>query len=258
MWWELLGAPRVHTPKMGTLKVAYMNVGKGCVATHVILEVCARGKVGVCFVGAWGVARTGSGTQSHTEYVMLGYATKGTKVVVFVRRDLVDGVELTVAMAHVVIVNVGGCKVGGVYGKCGIGVHGMKDWLGSMTGWMGGGDWVLLGDWNAHHHTWSLDGRSGPGGRVLAEWVQEHGAEVHFGRRGNFEGRHRGDVVQSRIDFVVLSPHCGWTGEDSDWLLSDHACIGGFLVVVELGKVDERQGVEWHRLGITLADEDEG
>ena len=81
---------------------------------------------------------------------------------------------------------------------------------------------------------------------------------MHFGGGGNFEGRHRGDVVQSRIDCAVLSPHCGWTGEDSDWLLSDHACIGGSLVVVELGKVDERQGVEWHRLSITLADEDEG
>ena len=134
--WELLGAPWVRALNMGMLKMAYVKVGRGCVAMDLFLEVCARGKVGVCFVGAWGVARTGSGTQSHTEYVMLGYATKGTKVVVFVRRDLVDGVELTVAMAHVVIVNVGGCKVGGVYGKCGIGVHGMKDWLGSMTGWI--------------------------------------------------------------------------------------------------------------------------
>ena len=53
-----------------------------------------------------------------------------------------------------------------------------------------GGDWVLLGDWNAHHHTWSLDGKSGPRGRVLAEWVLERGAEVHFGKGGHLnEGR---------------------------------------------------------------------
>ena len=49
---------------------------------------------------------------------------------------------------------------------------------------------MLLGDWNAHHHTWSLDGKSGPRGRVLAEWVLERGAEVHFGKGGHLnEGR---------------------------------------------------------------------
>ena len=206
----------MHALKMGTLNVAYMNMGRGCVAMHMFLEVCARRKVGVCFVGECWVARTRSGTQSHPDYVMLGSAPKGTKVVVFIPKDLVDGVELQVATARVVIVKVGGCKIGGVYGKCGVGVHNMKDWLGSVTGWIGGGDWVLLGDWNAHHYTWLLDGKSSPGGRVLAEWVQKHGAEVHFGRGGTFEWRRGGDVLQSRIDFAVLSPKCGWIDEDGD------------------------------------------
>lgn len=155
--------------KMGTLTVEYTNVGRGCVATDVFLEVCASRKVGVCFVGECWVARTGSGTQSHMDYVMLGSATKGTKVVVFVRRDLVDSVELAVATARVVIVKVGGCKVGGIYGKCGIGVHTMKDWVESIVGRIGGGDWVLLSDWNAHDHMWSLDERSRPGGQVLGK-----------------------------------------------------------------------------------------
>lgn len=57
---------------MGTLKVAYMNLGKGCVANHVVLEVYARRKVRVCFVGEGWVARTGSGTQSYPDYVMGG------------------------------------------------------------------------------------------------------------------------------------------------------------------------------------------
>ena len=73
---------------------------------------------------------------------------------------------------------------------------------------------MLLGDWNAHHHTWSLDGKSGPGGRVLAEWVLERGAEVHFGVGGTFERRRERDLVQSRIDFPVASPDSGWTDED--------------------------------------------
>ena len=48
--------------KSGTLKVAYMNLRRGCVVMHVFLEVCARRKVGVYFVGECLVARTGSGT----------------------------------------------------------------------------------------------------------------------------------------------------------------------------------------------------
>ena len=43
------------------------------------------------------MAITGSRTQSHPDYVMLESATKGTKVVVFGKRDLVDSVELVVA-----------------------------------------------------------------------------------------------------------------------------------------------------------------
>ena len=83
------------------------------------------------------------------------------------RRDLVDSVELVVAKVWVVVVGVVGCQIGRIYRECGIGVHAMQEWLGSLAGWIGEGDWVSLGDWNAHHHTWSPDGRLGPGGRVL-------------------------------------------------------------------------------------------
>ena len=74
---------------------------------------------------------TGNGTRSHPDYVMLGSASRGTKVVVFIRKDLVDGVSLVVATARVVGVEVGSCQVGGVYGNCVVGVHAMRDWLGS-------------------------------------------------------------------------------------------------------------------------------
>ena len=139
-----------------------MNIGRGCVAPHVFLESCVRKEVDICFVGECWVVRDGNGTQSHTDYVMLGSARRGTKVVVFIRKGLVEGVSLVAATARAVVVEVGGCRVGGVYRKCGVGVHAMKDWLSCMEEWVGGGDWVLLGDWKAHHHTWSLDGTSGP------------------------------------------------------------------------------------------------
>ena len=120
-----------------------------------------------------------------------------------------------------------------------------------------GGDWVLLGDWNAHHHKWSLDAKSGPGGRVLAEWVLERGAEVHFGKGGTFERRRGREVMQSQIDFVVTSPDSGWTSGDTDWLRSDHSSIGGSLVIDEVKKADRREVVDWDKLTTTLTDEDE-
>lgn len=86
---------------------------------------------------------------------------------------------------------------------------------------------MLLGDLNAYHQTWSLDGKLGPGGRVLAEWVQEVGGEIHFGEGVTFEKRRGGGVVQCSFDFAVTSPDFGWTGEAASWLLSDHAAFGG-------------------------------
>lgn len=81
----------------------------------------------------------------------------------------------------------GGCRVGEVYGKFGVSVHAIEDWVGSLGGWVGEGYWVLLADWNAHYQTWLLDGRSGLGGSVLAEWVLERGPEVHFWGEGTFK-----------------------------------------------------------------------
>ena len=116
---------------------------------------------------------------------------------------------------------------------------------------------MLLGDWNAHHHMWSVDGRSAPEGRVLAEWVLEQGAEVHFGEGGTFVRRRGREVVQSRIDFVVTSPDSGWPDEDTDWLLSDHSSIGRSLVIDEVRKADRREVVNWDKLAAMLTDEDE-
>ena len=77
-------------------------------AAHVFLESCARKEVDICFVGAHWVARDGNVTQSHPDYVKLGSASRGTKVVVFVRKDLVDGVSLVAATARAVVFEVGG------------------------------------------------------------------------------------------------------------------------------------------------------
>ena len=92
---------------------------------------------------------------------------------------------------------------------------------------------------------------------MLAEWVLERGAEVHFGEGGTFERRRGRDMVESQIDIAVTSPDSGWTDEDADWLMSNHSSIGGSLVFSEVKRMDRREVVDWDGLAATLADEDE-
>ena len=79
----------------------------------------------------------------------------------------------------------------------------MERWLEGIREVVGVGRWVLLGDWNAHHPAWSLDGKSGPSGRVLRSWMQERGASLVKGDGNTFELSRRGVTVASRIDFAV-------------------------------------------------------
>ena len=75
----------------------------------------------------------------------------------------------------------------------------MERWLEGIREVVGVGGWVLIGDWNAHHRSWSLDGRSGPSGRVLRRWMEEWGARLVKGKENTFEWSREGVRVASRI-----------------------------------------------------------
>ena len=92
---------------------------------------------------------------------------------------------------------------------------------------------------------------------MLANWVDEQGADVHFGEGGTFKRRRNGEVVQSRIDFAVALWECGWMVEDSDWLLLDHASMAGSLVVGDLRQVVDREVIHGDRLGGSLVNKDQ-
>ena len=82
------------------VEVAYMNVGRGCDATHEFLERCARSGVGVAFVDKCWVERGGGrGTQSYPDYVGVGGVLAAQRVTCFVLRTLV-GVCRLVEGAH--------------------------------------------------------------------------------------------------------------------------------------------------------------
>ena len=239
--------------------MAYQNVGGGVEATHEFLEFCRSELVGVAFVGECRVGRQGSATQTHPSYVIMGRVSKDSRVVAHVRRDLVEACRLVVSETRFVCLQVGDYRFGGVYGKCGSTVERMNAWLGGVESSLRNCRWVVLGDWNASHERWSLDGGSNTGGRVLNDWIDGLGAKVSFGEGGTFCRRRLGGVVSSRIDFCVLSPDADWEGWDTSWGLSDHCAIGGeALVEVGGGRELVREGIDWPKVACTLLDAGEG
>ena len=120
----------------------------------------------------------------------------------------------------------GGIRFGGVYSKCGASVHVMTGWLESIRGSIGDGRWILIGDWNAHHTQWSMDGRSDSLGSVLEDWHCERGARLLRGRGHTFERRRGGGVVTTWIDFALAGGGVERGGLSTGWGLSNRSAIG--------------------------------
>ena len=192
------------------VRVAYQNVGGGVEATHEFLEFCKGEQVGVAFVGECRVGKQGGSTQTHPSYAVMGRVSRDSRVAAHVRRDLVEACRLDVSGTRFVFLQIRDYRFGGVYGRCGSTVARMKAWLEGVGSSLRECRWVVLGDWNASHERWSLDGGSNTGGRVLSDWVDGFGARVSFGAGETFCRQRLGGVVSSRIDFCVLSPDADW------------------------------------------------
>ena len=124
----------------GGIRVMYMNVGRSTDATYEFLESCARGSIAVAFVGECWIEKTsGTGTQSHLDYVCLGSVSGGGKVACNVQRDLVDFCMLVGCENRFVCVEIGGVCITGVYSKFGAQVNEMLHLLGRIQELVGNG-----------------------------------------------------------------------------------------------------------------------
>ena len=153
-----MGMPRwVRESNMVGIKFGYQNVEGGTDATHEYLERCARSGVVLAFVGECWVASAGrGGTQAHPDFVCVGAFLRGARVAVHVRKYWAHLACVVHVDPRVVVLEVGGVRFGGVYGKCGHTVHSADRWLRGMQREVDGKRWVLAGDWNAHHRSWLL------------------------------------------------------------------------------------------------------
>ena len=101
-------------------RLGYQNVGGGTDVAHEDLERCARGDVVVAFVGECCVATVGEkGTQFHPNFVCIGGFLEGARVAVHVRKDWAHLVGIVHIDPRVILLELRGVLIGGVYGKCG-------------------------------------------------------------------------------------------------------------------------------------------
>ena len=127
----------VEASGLAGVKVAFMNLGRGCVATHEYLKWCARGGVRVAFVGeCWVEWRGGQATQSHPDYVRLASVSVAHRVACFILRSLVDVCRLVECTHRFVCVEVRGVRLGGCMG---IVARASMVW---SSGWMVSGRWL--------------------------------------------------------------------------------------------------------------------
>ena len=134
----------------------------------------------------------------------------------------------------------------------------MTRWLEAIRGCVGGMRWVLIGDWNAHHASCLLDGKSDAVGRVLEDWRHEQGARLLRGREHTFERRRGGGVVVSRIDFALAGGGVERGGLSAGWGFADHSAIGCVVAVDDLmDVVGYRDAVDWMKVQVTVEGEGE-
>lgn len=67
--------------------------------------------------------KLGVGTQSHTDFVRFSIVTRALRMSGFIRKNLVHYCKLLESALRFVCMEISGVRIGGVYAKCGEGVH---------------------------------------------------------------------------------------------------------------------------------------
>ena len=116
----------------------------------------------------------------------------------------------------------GGVKIAGVYRRGEEGIPDLHKWTTSIEASVQSGYWMALGDWNAHHISWSLKEQSDRRGNYLHDLMQQEGYQLIQGdKEPTFK---RGDQ-ESRIDLVFATEGVVTQPLIEEWPLSDHAPI---------------------------------
>ena len=212
------------------IRIEYMNVGGSGDRCHEFLEWCRGEGVGVVFAGEVAAYRSG-GTTTMAGYNIVSRWGKGQRVVAYVAVGWEEKVELAYQEERMVILQVGGRFIAGVYGDSKAGRKKYRKWLKGVRRYMSRREVVIMGDWNAHHKLWvdrgdavMQDGR----GEELRGW-QRTGQWVLVRPEGpTLEREIEGQWKRTIIDLVF---HRGvhWEPVRGTKLSADHWRIGRFF-----------------------------
>ena len=152
-------------------------------------------------------------------------------------------------------IKIAGHTVIGVYRQGREGIPDIEDWLLTCEQIGTTGPVIALGDWNAHHPHWSLDGRLDGRGRVLKEGMEGLGLQLD----PQFTGPtfRRSNSQQSRIDLVFRNEEASWATDSitMEWLLGDHCAFAGTIdtTACEISSPPIRSTIDIAKLGDFLS-----
>ena len=132
------------------IRIEYMIVGGSGDRCHEFLEWCRGEGVGVVFAGEAVAYRSGT-TTTMAGYNIVSRWGKAQRVVAYVAVGWEEKVELAYQEERMVILQVGGRFITGVYGDSRAGRKEYRKWLEEVRRRMGRREGLIIGDWNPHH-----------------------------------------------------------------------------------------------------------
>ena len=121
-------------------------------------------------------------------------------------------------------IEIGGIKMAGTYRKGDEGTKDIQEWVENCEKIAANSPRIAIGDWNAHHPTWSLRGTSSARGRYLEQGMTQLGLEVDNTHQDEPTFQ-RGTTQMSRIDLIFKSTDLEPQRTDMEWVMSDHSLL---------------------------------
>ena len=234
------------------IKVAYQNVGGGNKGQHAWLEYCKQKEMDIIFVGEVFVPRNGSGTINMAGYELATEVKKGTKVAAYWRSEIGNQARIILDQEDAIGFECGNARIVGVYGRGKSNTREYEQWAQRVVQKLRNKDGILIGDWNAHHPTWSEKGKEDGKGRSLEEAINGIGARWKRMKGHAWERKVGQELRTSRIDLVFEKGQIIQGKIQSRKIGSDH---WGIWTTIKLGiETDEikRQAIDWDGIEKTL------
>ena len=145
-------------------------------------------------------------------------------VVGYWRRPTAHAVKGLDAGKKEIWIEIGGIKLGGIYRKGDEGTKDIQERVEICENIAPNGPRIAIGDWNAHHLTWSLTGTASARGRYLEHGMTQLGLEVDNTYR-NEPPFKRGATQASQINLIFKSTDLEVQRTGKDWLMRDHTVL---------------------------------